>query len=799
MLRQHSTMHRGLDMRGPEGPIVAGRYVGQRLPRKEDARLLTGRGTFVDDVVIAGMAQVAFVRSQIARGKIKSIDVSFARTTPGVRAVLVAEDLGRFGVSLYNMHMAEGPPGVKPLPSNYVSHVGDPIAMVIADDRYIAEDAAGMVRVYYEEEDPVITIGDAQSGALVRPGTDTNVVAAAELPENPALAQAFAAAAHVVEHSIVHQRVSQSPMETRGVVSLPTGPDELTVYLVCQSHQVAARIFALSFRLDFRLDSANIRVIAKDVGGGFGLKAQPWREEGAVVAASMVLKRPLKWIEDRFEALTCGYPACEQECTVRLAFDADVELLAVDVDYASNNGAYPMQPDANMGAMMFYSGPYKFPLFGYKGRGYYTNTIGLGGYRGPWAMEALSRETAFDVAAKQIGIDPIELRRRNLVSAADQPMVSASGLQLYDITPIECLDQLLKLVDVEAFRAEQGAARAEGRYLGLGVTTYVEPTASIGVDPLWSDIAHIRIEPTGKVIASLSTHSQGQGTETTMAQVIAERLGVLLEDVMIYQEDSSRSGFGPGAAGSRQAVIPASAAMKAADILVDKLKRIAAHAFNANADEIRIEAGFVHLGPEDQKRSVREIAELAYGGPFRLPADMEIGLDAQYRYTPPDFMTFASAAHACIVEVDIETGFVKIKRWVCSEDCGVMINPAIVEGQIAGVLTQGIGLVLLEELPFDERGNITAATYKDYLVPNIADIPEFEFTHIITPSKAETGARGVGEGGMIIGPPTLINAIMDALEPFGVGRGDEPLKLPLTPSRLLSMVANAPHQPLAQP
>jgi carbon-monoxide dehydrogenase large subunit len=273
-----------------------------------------------------------------------------------------------------------------------------------------------------------------------------------------------------------------------------------------------------------------------------------------------------------------------------------------------------------------------------------------------------------------------------------------------------------------------------------------------------------------------------------MAQVIAERLGVLIEDVRIYQDDSARGGFGPGAAGSRQAVIPASAAIKASDILVNKIKQIAAHAFNANAENIRIEGGLVHLGGAEETRTLREIAEIAYGGPFRLPAGMETGLDATYRYVPQDFMTFASAAHACIVEVDAETGFVKIKRWICSEDCGVMINPAIVEGQIAGGLAQGIGLVLLEELPFDSRGNPTSVTYKDYLVPTISDIPDFEYTHITTPSKAETGARGVGEGGMIIGPPTLINAIMDALEPFGAGRGHEPLELPLSPSRVLKMM-----------
>jgi carbon-monoxide dehydrogenase large subunit len=570
-------------------------------------------------------------------------------------------------------------------------------------------------------------------------------------------------------------------METRGVVSVPRGQGELTIYIGCQSTHMAARCISLAFDLP----DTSIRVIAKDVGGGFGLKAQPWREEIATIAASLLLKRPVKWIEDRYEALTASNSAREQVCTVRMAFDGDARLMALDVDYAINNGAYPHQPDANYGAMLFFSGPYKVPLFGYRGRGWHTNTVGLGGYRGPWAIEALARETVLDIAAKQIGIDPIELRRRNLVSAADQPYTSPTGMALEDVTPIECLDELLKIFDVAGFRAEQTKARAEGRYLGLGFATYIEPTAMGGMPESWSEVAQIRIDHEGKVIANLSTHSQGHGTETTMAQVIAERLGVRLEDVTIFQEDSSRIGFGQGAAGSRQAVVAGAASIKAADILVGKIKRIAAHVLNANPDDIQIEQGVVRVaGVEEMTRTVREIAAIAYGEPFRLPAGMDMGLEAQFRYKPEAFATYSSAAHACIVEVDAETGFVTIKRWICSEDCGVLINPAIVEGQIAGGLAQGIGTVLLEELCFDESGNPTTVTYKDYLLPAAVDVPDFEYVHITTPSKSEGGFRGVGEGGIIIGPPTLVNAIADAMAPFG----NLPLDLPLTPSKLLKLM-----------
>lgn len=761
--------------------IAAARFVGQRLPRKEDARLLTGRGSYVDDVVLPGMLHVAFARSPIARGAIKSIDLTQARALPGVRAVYTADDLARFNIEMVSFFLITPPPGPKvyPLAQGRVAHVGDPVAMVVADNRYIAEDAAALIVVEYEAEEPVITVEDARCGARVHPDVESNVAQAMGMPIDPDLEKVFAEAAHVVTGTIKHQRIAQSPMETRGVVMSKQG-DELTVYLSCQSPHVAARIIAL----DFGLPPSSIRVIAKDVGGGFGLKTQPWREEVATIAAGLLLNRPVKWIEDRFESLTTSNLAREQEFTLRLAFDSDARLIACYGDYALNNGAYPHAPDCNIAVMMFMWTPYKLPRFGFMATGWHTNTIGLGGYRGPWAIESLAREAMLDVAARQIGIDAIELRRRNLLAAADQPYMTTMGLPVEDATPLECLENLLKKLDVAAFRAEQSAARKRGRYLGLGVAVYIEPTAASGFPVLASDVANLRIEPTGKVTAILSTHSQGHGTQTTMAQVIADRLGVPFEDVSIFEDDSSRGGFGPGAAGSRQAVVGGGASIKAADILVDKIKRIAAHLNNANPQDVRIEDGMVKVvGVQEVTRTLREIAEIAYGEPARLPHGMELGLEAQYRYSPPP-MTFTSAAHACIVDVDAETGFVKIKRWIASEDCGVMINPAIVEGQIAGGLAQGIGEVLLEEVDFDGQGNPTTVTFKDYMLPAAVDVPEFEYTHICTPSKTEGGFRGVGEGGAIIGPPTLVNAIADALVPFGA----RCLDLPLTPSKILELI-----------
>lgn len=765
--------------------LAGARFIGQRLPRKEDQRLLTGRGTYVDDVVLPGMLHAAFVRSPVARGRIVSIDIAAARAMPGVRAVYTARDFAQLDINLRSGHLVEPPPSrqVPVMAGDRVAYVGDPVALVVADDRYIAEDAAALVLVDYDEEEPVVTLAQAKAGPPVFDDLPDNVAAAMALPENPEIARIMASAPHVVSSTIRHQRVAHCAMETRGVVVSRQGSGELTVHMGSQSPRSGARYLAKILGLP----ETSIRVISKDVGGSFGLKSRPWREEIAVIAAGLVLGRPIKWIEDRMESLTAANQAREQECTIRVAFDNDGRLLASQVDCALNNGAYPHFADAGTAAMMFVWATYKIPHFGFSTRGWYSNTTGLAAYRGPWAMESLARETVLDIAARQIGIDPVELRRRNLVTAADQPHTTSMGLVLADVTPAECLDELLKHVDVAAFRAEQAAAREQGRYLGLGIATYIEPTATSMFAPLATEVAQVRIEPNGRVTAAMGTHSQGQGTQTTMAQVIADRLGVPFENVAVFEDDSAGGGYGAGSGGSRQAVAGGGAAYGAADRLLEKVKQLAAHLLNASVDAIRVEAGMVHVeGAPEMTRSLREIAEVAYGEPLRLPAGMEPGLEAQFRYNPPP-ITFASAAHACVVEVDVHTGFVKILRWVASEDCGVVINPGVVEGQIAGGLAQAIGSVLLEEMPFDSQGNPTAVTFKDYLLPAISDVPDFEYVHVVNPSQTKGGFRGVGEGGNIIGPPTLINAIHDALSPFGVTC----LDLPLTPSRLLERIEQA--------
>jgi carbon-monoxide dehydrogenase large subunit len=764
-----------------ESPSRNGGMLGKRMPRKEDARLLTGRGTFVDDVVLPGMFHVAFTRSTIARGRILSLDIANARELPGVLAVLTAEDLDPFNVQLLSFFFTAAMAVPVPLLARKtVAYVGDPIVMVVAQDRYIAEDAASLVTVSYAEEEPITTIAGAMQAAPIHAGMESNIAAVMGIERDDDLEEALASAPYVLTRKIRHQRISQSPMETRGVVVTQQG-DELLVYITCQSPHLVARY--LSLALD--KPQLSVRIIAKDVGGGFGLKNHPWREEMSVIVGSMLLGRPLKWIEDRWENLVAANQAREQEMTVRVAFDKTGKLLAGHCDYSLNNGAYPQGAEANVAVQMFIWSAYKMPQFGFLTRGWHTNTVGNGAYRGPWGMESLARETLLDIAARELGIDPIEIRRRNLITRADQPCTSLMGLPLEDITPSECLDKLLEVIDIPAFRTEQAAARKRGRHLGLGIAVYIEPTGAAGsIAPMTGETAQLRIEPSGKVTALMSTHSQGHGTQSTMAQVIADQLGVAYEDVTVFEGDSSRGSFGPGAAGSRQGVIGGGACRRAAALLKDKIKRITAHILETDPARISLENGVIAVdGAAGKTLTLRQVAEIAYGEPGRLPPGMESGLEVQYRYDPPP-VTFTSAAHACKVEIDADTGFVKIKRWVSCEDCGTIINPAIVEGQIAGGLAQAIGAVLLEEAGYDARGNPLAVTYKDYMLPAISDIPDFEYLHACTPSKSEGGFRGVGEGGAIIGPPTLINAIADALAPFG----EVPLDLPLTPVKILEVI-----------
>jgi len=762
----------------------AGRYVGQLIGRKEDRRLLTGRGRYTDDITVAGMLHATFVRSQHAKGRIRNIGVEAARAVPGVVAVYTGADLNHVVKSMRPALWPPEPvkyPRLMALADQDVRFTGDCVALVVAEDRYIAEDAAELIEVDIDPEEPLLDYLEAEGGPLVHPEVGTNVVIAGGSPADPQLDAIFASAPHVVEESFYQQTQLALPMETRGMIAA-FQDEELTVHLTTQAPHMAVWRFADAFGLARN----RVRVIAYDVGGGFGLKIHPNREEIAVIAAAKLLDRPVKWIEDRMENMISCNHARTESAKVKMAFDKDYRILAAHLDYKSNTGAYAWTATSGPKVCETFPGPYKIPRYGFRHAAYYTNTCGRGAYRGPWMFETLSREAFMDVAAKKMGVDPVELRRRNVIHAEDQPYKSAGGVTYDAVSPDRTLEVAAKAIDIPAFRAMQAAACKDGRYLGLGLSLYMEPTAAPMIF-MSHNYCQVRVEASGDVTVLANAHSQGQGTETTLAQIVAQELGVPYERVRVLQGDSNQGGFGMGSGGSRQGVMGGGAAIVAAQRMRAKVLKIAAHLLEAAEADLIIKDGVVRVkGVPDMSITIDKIAHTSYFAAAQLPPGMEPGLEEQGRYTNKD-TTWANAAHACIVDVDIETGLVRIDRWVVSEDCGVMINPGVVKGQIAGGVVQAIGGVLLEHAIYDRGGNPLAATLKDYLVPLANDVPLIEFHSVSTPSKSLGGFKGVGEGGAIVGPPTLINAIADALSPFGVKCN----VLPLSPSNIVTLLSGA--------
>ena len=768
----------------------AGRFVGQAVRRREDPRLLTGQGSYVDDVVVPGMLHAAFVRSDLAHGRITRLDVDAARALPGVRAVFTAADLNATVSSMQpTMFQADPPPmpcaPLRPLAETDVRFVGDPIALVVAESRYVAEDACELVEVDYE---PLPAVIDAETAAdqvaLVHPELGSNVAVQIASPPDPELDAAFDSAPHVVTETLVQHRHTNVPMETRGVVAQFTpSTGDLDVWLSTQNPHEARQTCARALGIP----EHHVRVRAGDVGGGFGQKFFTQRDELTVIAAAHRLGRAVKWIEDRRENLIAANHARADRVTVRLALDDDAHLLAVHLDHLEDCGAYPVGGTGGIGPFMamLFPGPYRVPKLGFRTTAVWTNTCGRGAYRGPWMMETVAREEIVDLAARAVGVDPLELRRRNCVHADELPFTTAGGLVLDHVTPSETLEQAVDLIGYDAVRAEQ-ARDGDGRLLGVGLGLYVEPT-SMASGNLGVETATVRVQPSGTVTVHLGTGSHGQSVETTMAQVVAEHLGVELDDVVVVQGDTGTAPFGGGTGGSRTAVVAGGAARDAALVVRDKAARIAAHLLEAAPEDLEVEAGRVSVrGTPTRGVSLAEVARVALNAPLELPPDIAPGLDATVTYQAPP-ITWSNACHACTVAVDPATGAVEILRYVVSEDCGKMINPMVVEGQIAGGVAQGIGGVLYEHFVYDEDGNPLTTTFLDYLVPTSTEVPTIEFGHVETPSPTPGGHKGMGEGGAIGSPPCVFNAVADALARRGARLTDQPL----SPSRVLDALADA--------
>jgi carbon-monoxide dehydrogenase large subunit len=775
----------------PVGRGAAARFTGQRLPRKEDPRLVTGRGRYVDDVQKVGTVHATFVRSQIARGRILSIDVAEAQASPGVVAVLLAADVNSPDHQFW--HNLTGPDMTAPgrvLADGDVRYVGEPIAIVVAENRYLAEDAAELVDVEYEPGKAIVGLRQAlETTERVHPGLDSNV--SAEMPQMPipGLQERFDGAAHTFSVRFDQHRYVCVPMETRGIISTwDPWTERLEIVISGQGVHEPRAFYARM--LDIPED--RIHVVMGDVGGGFGQKIFPTREHHAVVIASRIIgERPVKWIEDRAENLIAGGHAREESIEIDVAVDEEGTLLAGRVNHLEDVGAWPAGGNGQNGAVGagIFPGPYRWGGPGsvsYAGKAVFTNTTGQCAYRGPWMMETVGREQMVDVVAAKLGIDPLEFRRRNVIQRSELPFTSPTTLVYDAISPAETLEQAAELIGYEAFRAEQAAARAEGRLIGIGLSLYVEPQFGFGA--LGTEAATLRIEPTGKVNVYMSTGSHGQSVETTMAQIVADNLGVAIDDVTILQGDTASSPYGAGTGGSRNAAIAGGAAHAVADAMREKVVAIAAHLLEASVDDVELAGSVASVkgAPGTRTVSLAEIAGTAYLNTDALPPGLESGLEVSKRYKAPAFM-FSNACHAVTVEVDRETGEVRILRYVVSEDCGPMVNPNVVEGQIAGGVAQGVGGVFYEHMIYDEDGNPTTTTFMDYLVPTAAEIPDLEYGHVVTPSPTPGGYKGMGEGGAIASPPALLNAVRDALAPLGVELTDQAL----SPDHVLALIERA--------
>jgi aerobic carbon-monoxide dehydrogenase large subunit len=776
--------------------IAAERYTGASIKRSEDPRILTGTGRYVDDIKLPGMLHAAFVRSPMAHARVLSVDVSAARALPGVVAVLTGAELEAMTVPGPDALMAlmgwAGPtPEFTLLATDKVRLVGDPVAVVIAESRYIAEDGCELVEVEYDDLPPVVDAAfalDPGSPPLFANLGD-NIARLHSRHEFGDVSATFAQADRVTDFHIDVHRHQNVPMEGRGcVASYDADSGVMTMHAATQSVHVTR--IAVAMRLGLEQDK--VRVLAGDIGGSFGLKIGASREELAVAAASRQVGRPVKWVEDRGENLTASGQAREESFDVRAAVSNDGDLLGLDVQMVVDTGAYPgmgaMVPDI-MEAML--PGPYKLAAMGFESTAVTTNKACYVAYRGPWASETFVRERVLDLIAKDLGLDPVKIRLRNLAPRTDLPTMMITGRPLVGVTAKESLERVAELVDLPAFRGRQAQARAQGRYLGIGVATFIEaapgPRSPEGPSgPMGLESMRLQLTEDGIVALFTGQMPHGQSHQTTLAQIAADEFGVPFEQVRVVVGDSAVVPFGL-TGGSRSATMTGGVALHGARQLKAKVLDFAAGLMEVSAQDLLITDGNVWVrGDPASAISVTEVAQRAAAmtGPSGDGA-AELEVEATYDGGEGGW---SGGTHCAIVDVDAETGIVKVERYVAVEDCGALINPAVVEGQIRGGVAQGIGAVLLERSAYGEDGSFQSATFMDYLMPTACDIPRIEIEHLETvPLDADVNFRGVGEGGMIVAPPTVVNAIEDALSPFGVRIYEQHLP----PARILELIAEA--------
>ncbi|MFA0775692.1 MAG: hypothetical protein THHGLFOP_001214 [Candidatus Fervidibacter sp.] len=770
------------------------KLIGQPFKRVEDPRLITGEGRYVDDVQLPRMCYAAILRSPYAHARIRNIDASKALQTPGVVTVITGKDiLGKIGP----LPCAAHPVPEMKMPTHYalavnkVYFVGHPVAVVVAEDRYLARDALDLIEVDYEELPPVTDPQKAlqPDAPIIHEDLGTNLAFEWKI-EGGDVDAAFAQAEVIVRQEFVNQRLIPVPMEPRCVLAeWDAGNRLLTIWTSTQiPHLVRSLVAGM-----LNLPENHVRVIAPDVGGGFGQKLQVYVEEALMGYLAMTLDRPVKWTETRRENFMASIHGRDQIGVMELALKRDGTILGLRYEVIADMGAYyqlltPAIPTLT-GLML--CGAYKIPAVRMTKKAVFTNKMCTDAYRGAGRPEAtFLLERMMDLAAKELGMDPAEIRRKNFIPPDAFPYTTPHGIT-YDSGNYEAaLNRALELVEYEKWRKEQQEARKQGRYIGIGISSYVEicgmgPSKAMPAGG-WES-ATVRVEPSGKVIVLTGAHPHGQGEETSFTQIVAEELGVAPEDVMVIHGDTEKVQYGIGIFGSRGLAVGGTAVYMAAQRVKEKARKIAAFLLNVSEAEVESRDGtFVNRNDPSKFVTWQQIAQAAYD-PKNYPPDMEPGLVATAFYEPSNF-TFPSGTHICVCEVDIETGEVKILKYVAVDDCGKVVNPLLVEGQIIGGIVQAFGQAMMERCVYDENGQLLTGELLDYAIPKAHNAPKIVVDRVETPSPVNPlGAKGVGEAGTIGATPAFINAVCDALEPLGIRHID----MPLTPARVWHAIQKA--------
>jgi carbon-monoxide dehydrogenase large subunit len=776
------------------------KLIGARIKRTEDPRLLTGLGSFVDDRQVPGVLHVAFRRSDHAHARIRAIDVAAAQAMPGVTAVLTAADFEQIVKPLRATSRMRGyyATPIRALAHEKVRYVGEPVAGIVAESRYLAEDAAERLAIEFE---PLPHIGDpadaARAGApLLHEEAGTNVLVAREFKRGDVDAALAGAAVRVKARFRMHRRTPLALEPRACLAEYDRARDALTLYSTTQVPGIIRD--AIAEALD--LPGHRLRVIAPDVGGAFGGKASLYPEEIFVCAAARQLRRPVKWTSDRMEDFAATGHAFDEIIDAELGLDHDGHALALAADVVGDVGAYSIYPWTAalepVQVVSFLPGPYRIEHYRGRVQAVATAKVPTGPYRGVGRPTAtFVTERLMDMAAARLGLDAKEIRLRNFVRAEDFPYRIGSGIVWDRSGFAECLAAACERIDYHALRRRQTQVRAAGKYFGIGIASYAELTgigSRISVAPgmpinTGTETATVTVDSTGAVTAAFGIASHGQGLETTLAQVIAEHLGARFEDVRIVHGDSAAVAGGSGTYASRSMVLAGGAATLAATAVRDKLVNAAAHLLEAAPGDLVARDGRVTVAGTDRSVTFREVARAVYAEIGRLPPEARGELAASRTYDPV-LGTTTSATHIAAVEIDPHTLEIRIERFVVAEDCGRVVNPLIVDGQVHGGVAQGIGAALYEEIIYDAEGQLHTGSLVDYLVPSTCEIPPLEVAHIESESPTTLGGfRGMGEGGTIGAPAAIANAVADALVPLGI----EINELPVTPERLFRLLAAA--------